>query len=280
MTESLEKNQPLPHGTNKESGGASVSGTMDWPMACAALHAGHWSTKDFRKSKAVRQVVETLGPVDGRYFAKLIQKWEPALLHDPKVREIDAWGDPIRWPGILLGTPQSFSPTTLRYLAHALWLRNEGFVQPGGMIFEIGVGYGGLAAMNAWVSRATTVLIDLDSVAQLATRQMRDLDLDKLSAIHSAADKLTDFCIISNYAFTELSCEAQEFYMSTIIQHAKRGVILSNASIFSDHIQGRSNEQMHDWFQTIGIEATIATEHQVLCPSDRVCQNSLIHWKR
>ena len=124
------------------------------------------------------------------------------------------------------------------------------------------------------------MLIDLDSVAQVATRQMRDLDFGKLAAIDSTPDPLTDFCVISNYAFTELSREAQKFYMNTIIQHAKCGVILSNASIISDHIQGRSNEQMLAWFQANGIEATLATEHAILCASDRVFQNSLIHWKR
>jgi hypothetical protein len=278
VTESLEKNQPLPSGASQENGGASVSGAMDWPMACAALNAGHWSTKDFRKSKAVRQVVETLGPVDGRYFAKLIRKWEPALLRDPKVREIDGWGDPIRWPAILLGTPQSFSPTTLRYLAQALWIKRQGYLPRHAEIVEIGVGYGGLAAMNARVSGAKTTFVDLPNVESTALRMLDDIGLGNCARLSDEKDTPPATFVISNYAFTELNGDLQEDYFHRYLKPSKHGMIISNASIFARSIEGRTNDELVAWFRAEGIPAEFEKSNEVLAPTDEMCGNAIIHW--
>jgi hypothetical protein len=112
----------------------------------------------------VRDVVETVGPVDGRFYAQKIREWGPEWLINEAVIEIDRWGNPIRWPKWLLGTSNSFSPTTLRYLATALWLKRTGYLVQKSNILEIGVGFGGLAAMNAIVSGAVTTLVDLPQV--------------------------------------------------------------------------------------------------------------------
>jgi hypothetical protein len=240
----LDIKRPLPSVECIAAVDGSISGTMDWPRACAALASGALTSKNFRRIHAVRQVVETLGPVDGRHFARWIRDSAPGYLTDKRVAAIDAWGNPIRWPAACLGTPRAFSPTTLRFLAHALWLKKEGFVKEGGTVVEIGVGFGGLAAMNAIVSNATTIMIDLPPVAKAAMLQMRELGLGNFASNDQSKATAGDVCFISNYAFTELSREMQDAYVDEFIRHADRGVILSNASVFAQHMRSRDNNQI------------------------------------
>jgi hypothetical protein len=274
----LDIKRPLPSVECIAAVDGSISGTMDWPRACAALASGALTSKNFRRIHAVRQVVETLGPVDGRHFARWIRDSAPGYLTDKRVAAIDAWGDPIRWPAACLGTPRAFSPTTLRFLAHALWLKKEGFVKEGGTVVEIGVGFGGLAAMNAIVSNATTIMIDLPPVAVAAMLQMRELGLGNFASNDQSKATAGDVCFISNYAFTELSREMQDVYADKFIRYADRGVILSNASVFADHMRSRDNNQIIELLSKHGAHAKVEKNSEILCPSDRFHGNSLMHW--
>ena len=280
ITDRLTHKRQPPTSACTEHDDASISGTMDWPRACAALADETWNSANFRRTLAVRQVVETLGPVDGRHYAKWIRDNAPECLSDKRVAAIDAWGDPIRWPGTLLGTPHATSPTTLRFLAHALWLRNEGFVKDGGTVVEIGVGFGGLAAMNAIVSNARTIMIDLPSVAQAAMLQMRELGLANFASINPNEAINRDVCFISNYAFTELSPDFQDSYAQKFIRHARRGVILSNAAVFAGHMRSRNNRQIIELLDDNGIHANEDKFSDILCQSDQHHGNSILHWKK
>lgn len=276
----LDIKRPLPSVESIPAGDGSISGTMDWPRVCAALASCAWTSKNFRKIHAVRQVVETLGPVDGGYFGKWICDNAPDYLTDQRVISIDFWGDPIRWPAACLGTPRAFSPTTLRYLAHALWLKKEGFVTEGGTVVEIGVGFGGLAAMNAIVSNATTIMIDLPPVVEAAMLQMRELGLANFASIDLSKATASDVCFISNYAFTELTREMQDAYADQFIRHADRGAMLSNAAIFAGQIDGRNNDEIIDLLRTMNIHSEKDYHASVLCPADNYCKVCLIRWNK
>lgn len=274
----LDIKRPLPSVECIAADDGSISGTMDWPRACAALASGAWTSKNFRRIHAVRQVVETLGPADGRHFGRWIRNNTQGYLTDKRVAAIDAWGDPICWPAACLGSPRAFSPTTLRFLAHALWLKKEGFVKEGGTVIEIGVGFGGLAAMNAIVSNATTIMIDLPPVAQAAMLQLNELGLGKFASIDHAKAAAGDVCFISNYAFTELSRDMQDTYADKFIRHADRGVILSNAAVFAGHMQSRDNAQIVELLVKHGIVAKEDKISNILCPSDRQHGNVIVGW--
>jgi hypothetical protein len=159
-----------------------------------------------------------------------------------------------------------------------LWLKKEGFVKEGGTVVEIGVGFGGLAAMNAIVSNATTIMIDLPPVAVAAMLQMRELGLGNFASNDQSKATAGDVCFISNYAFTELSREMQDAYVDEFIRHADRGVILSNASVFADHMRSRDNNQIIELLSKHGAHAKVEKNSEILCPSDRFHGNSLMHW--
>jgi hypothetical protein len=250
---------------------------MPWVRAAEIQTLDGGPYPRFRRLKAVCDVVETVSPVDGRSYAQKTQAWDPHLLDDSTVRNIDSWGDPLRWPAALLGTRRPFSPTTLRYLATAVWLKQNGFVHQGGRIVEVGVGFGGLAAMNATVSRAKTTFVDLAQVERLARLMMTQVGLtDFCDSDGDPADG--DYCFISNYAFTELSAAIQDVYLEKWIRRAARGIIVSNAGIFSKSIGGRSDNDLVGLLETVGIKARIDSSSDLFTPADRLCGVTLIHW--
>ena len=262
-----------------ETDGSSISSSLPWPVAAEAFATGARTSAGFRRLKAVCDVVETVGPVDGRFYAGRIGSWDASVLDDPKIAEIDAWGTPIRWPGALLGLPRAFSPTTLRYLTTALWLKREGYVKPGGTVIEVGVGFGGLAAMNALVSGASTRMVDLPQVEAAARRMMEECGLGGFCVADDASFDPADCCLVSNYAFTELTREIQDGYLEKHLKRAGRGVIVSNAGVFAATIGGRSDDELLEMLRDAGLPAGIDRTAELLGPADHFCKVAILHWK-
>ena len=270
---------PNPHpGLGQTPGSAgSVSGTHPWPKLCESYANGTVSSKNFRRILATREIVETLGPVDGRFFAAYSRLAERDCFSDPIFKKINEWGDPVMWPGILLGTPSACSPTALRYLAHSIWLAAEGIVREGGNVVELGVGYGGLAAMNHWRSGTVTHLVDLPGVVDAALKMLASIHMES-AAIAGDSNLPEDFCFVSNYAFTELSSDLQDGYFDTYLARAPRGVIISNANVFAREIGGRTDADLLKWFRNNGLDARVDKTCPILGPADRSCEVSIIRW--
>lgn len=236
----------------------------------------------FRRLKAVMQVVETLGPSEGRHHARRIRNagmrhW----LHDERFRTVASWGNPPTWPGLLLGTPRAFAPTSLRYLSQALWLVQRGLVRSGSSLVEIGVGYGGLAAINAVVSEARTLLVDLPDVEHAAANALNELGLAesaRTSTPHAKDDGGSFDCFVSNYAFTELRSDLQQQFIQNYAVRSRHGMIVSNANVFASRIGGMDNEAILSALRRHGIEASLSGADDVLSPMDRAFGTVLIAW--
>jgi hypothetical protein len=272
--------EEIPTEEKQMSSAGSVSGAMDWPQACAALADGHITSALFRRLRAVMEVVETLGPCDGRHHVRHIRATgHSEWLERPEVLALASWGHPLLWPRALLGTAHAMAPTSLRYLSHALWLRDEGIVGENSHVAEIGVGYGGLAAMNALVSQAHTTLVDLPDVERAAMMMLLENRLNHSATPASTAGIRTGFdCVISNYAFTELSTALQDRMLDSFISSSRHGMILSNARVFSRSIGGRSDQEILIALADHGIHARCHADHPLLSPSDRAYGNALIIW--
>lgn len=267
----------IPAGEATVADRSSISQETPWVAACSAFAEKRIASTDFRRNSAIREIVETVGPVDGRFYAACARAWGTDWLTDPAIARIDDWGNPLRWPGQLLGTARAFSPTTLRYLATALWLRKNGYVANGSQILEIGVGFGGLAATNAIVSGTTTSLVDLPPVENAALRMLGELGLAGFGKAGAEVHPQPDL-VISNYAFTELNASVQQDYLDRYLRHARRGVIVSNSAVFAGSIHGRSDEDLIAWLNAAGIPAKLARTNDLLGPSDHICAVTLIHW--
>lgn len=257
---------------------SSISEKTPWVLMCSAFAEGGVSSRNFRRTSAIRDIVETVGAIEGRFYARRIGEWGSHWLTDPRIEEIDGWGDPIRWPGLLLGAPHAFSPTTLRYLATALWLKRNGYLTSGARVTEIGVGFGGLAAMNALVSQAYTTLVDLPQVEQAALKMLDENNLAGWASPAKVPDDTTIDLVVSNYAFTELNSTIQEDYLHKYLKRSTRGVIVSNSSVFAKSIQGRSDEELVSWLRSAGIDAKLDLTNEILGPGDHLNGVTLIHW--
>ena len=268
----------IPEAAGSDMQSSSISAGMPWADICAAFADGKIEHRNFRRTSAVRDIVETVGPVDGRFYARRIHAWGSEWLTHETITRLDTWGDPIRWPGFLLGTHRAFSPTTLRYLATALWLKRSGYLQAGAEIVEIGVGFGGLAAMNALVSGAITTLVDLPQVEHTALRMLHETGLGGHGRLSLERDQASIPLVISNYAFTELSAASQESYFDRYLKSATHGLIISNAAHFASTIRGRSDDMLVAWLREAGLPAKLEYRNDLLGPGDHLCGVSMIHW--
>lgn len=253
---------------------SSISASMDWPKACAAYAGGVWEARKFRRRSPVMQVVETLGLTDGRHFATYILDKYPGLATHEQILLNSRWGDPLEAPGQFTGWPWRCSPTSLRYLAHAVWLKSSGLVPHGGKIVEVGGGFGGLAAMNAVVSAAQTHIVDLTPVVACALKMMKEIRLGS-HALHTPP--CGGYTFVSNYAFTELSPEVQDACFEQWIRPSRSGMLISNASHFH---QQTGNQQITERLLACDMEASCMYDHPLLGPSDQACGNALITWQR
>lgn len=261
------------------TGNSSVSGDRPWIDFCAAFANGSIGSQNFRRHRAVRDIVETACPTEARHYVKLIHMLGGEFLADRQVLDIDGWGDPIRCPRLVLGASRSFSPTTLRYLATALWLRQMGKLNQGDKIVEIGVGFGGLPAMNMIVSGSPTVLVDLPEVEAAASRMLAETGLYPNAETSSNTSGVGAVpLVISNYAFTELSSALQDQLLEKYLRHAQHGLIVSNAAVFASGIKGRSDDDLVRWLRDAGIPATAENDNELLTPIDKLCRVRLIHW--
>ena len=271
--------RPQPSAALKSGGVASsISSELPWADVCGSFANGGLASDGFRRCSAVRDIVETVGPVDGRFYAGRIRDWGPEWLTNPVIARIDTWGGPIRWPGWLLGTPRAFSPTTLRYLATALWLKRNGYLSEGSEVIEIGVGFGGLAAMNAAISGAVTTVVDLPQVEMSALRMLNETGLGRHGRLSGEWNGSSVPLVISNYAVTELNATIQEHYFETYLKHAAHGIIISNSGVFASTIGGRTDDELIARFRAGGLDAGMETANDLLGPCDYLCGVGMIRW--
>jgi hypothetical protein len=256
----------------------SVSGGHDWVALASRVVANQWPDSSIRRHPAVFDIVETVGPTDGRHYARFLQREAPQLLAGEAFQQVDCWGRPMRWPGWCLGTRQAFSPTSLRYLATACWLAQRGLLADRQPIVEIGVGFGGLAACNHLVSDSTTTLVDLPAVEKLAAKMVRATRSVDFPCASDTSSSPENFCLISNYAFTELSSEWQDRYLDQWVRHASSGLIVSNAEVFAAGIGGRDDSELIRRLRDFGLNPERVTEDPLLAPTDHHYGVSLIYW--
>lgn len=148
-----------------------------------------------------------------------------------KCAPLNTLGKPPKYSYASIGR---FSPTVLRYLKvfsdlEALFGPLQGF-----RCVEIGVGFGGQAAVLNILGDVTEVqLYDLSPVLALARKFLakasvsagtRFLDGARVPQAHQAD------LLISNYAFSELTRELQLKYLDKVVLNAPRGYITWNSN--------------------------------------------------
>lgn len=185
----------------------------------------------FRSNAAYLEILDHVSYRSGRDYLDLLESHGFSLddLSDLQLQGFSEVGSPLTYP-YGAGNTQ-VSPTLLRYLKVSKDLKVLFGDLDGRAISEIGVGYGGQAAVLAKVLRNPVLqLFDLPEVLRLAGKF--------LSAVGVNADwqgvdgrkpvGLATDLVISNYAFSELNREIQESYLREVLLKSPMGYVTWN----------------------------------------------------
>lgn len=190
--------------------------------------------KDFKRHPDYTPILEHVSFSQGLgYLEEINQNFPYLLKYINRFATNDTLGNPYIYYYGELGI--SISPTTLRYIKVLGDLMNLFGCLNGIDIVEIGVGYGGQCKIiYDWAKPKSYTLIDLSESLVLSGKYLKrqylkqqDLDTIILRNADDPSEIHYDLCI-SNYAFTEIGRNYQNFYAEKIIKNSNKGYITCN----------------------------------------------------
>jgi len=211
-----------------------------YPTLCGSAAKNGDVFRNFRSSKVMVEALDHVSIDQGKLYLEEILKygtWSQDFTH--VINKIDTLGKPRKFRFAPYGI---FSPTLLRYLKVYLDLnKNFGLLQNLN-ITEIGIGFGGQASLILLLDKPKSyTFYDIPPVLQLAAKFISDLGiLGNLNFIDGRNPTgATPDLVFSNYAFSELSLEVQNYYLDRVILNSQRGYITWN-SLSADRLGGHS----------------------------------------
>ena len=120
----------------------------------------------------------------------------------------------------------------MRYIAVVVDLQKKVDFKKIKTIAEIGIGYGGLAAILSQIyPQLEFHFYDIPKVQELTKRYLQKIKLpinSRNKDIYNLQESEYDL-VISNYAFSELPKEVQSKYLALIISKARNGYMIMNS---------------------------------------------------
>lgn len=178
----------------------------------------------------------------------LIQIWNEFQLDTPTVIEYCSKNDKVGNPVLYeYGTELKCSPTSIRYIYHALLILKH--IKSLGLesadIVEVGCGYGGLCLAIDHYARQMNVkiksytLIDLNEAIALQAKYLSHHSLQYPCTFLSANNygqevNGTENFLISNYCFSEIHSSHQKNYLSTLFPKCSHGFLVWNGIPYYD----------------------------------------------
>lgn len=195
---------------------------------------------EFKSDSAYQGILEHVSHELGVRYLGLIEKEYPSLVQNALdyISINDTYGSPKKYTFTLTnGFRLQCSPTSLRYVYHALVILDAYKKSGSKNIVEVGCGYGGLClAINYFsklvdVSIGTYNLVDMPEVCTLIKNYL---------ALHSTVSTLkfhscetyganvfnTDLFFISNYCYTEIDLAKNKMYTSMLLPKAQHGFLI------------------------------------------------------
>ena len=202
----------------------------DYSSFCSTAAKDKKVFGEFRTYKEIIDVLDHVTLETAHEYLKEIKKlskWNEGFGHT--LNHMDSIGEPFTYKF----KNGEFSPTSLRYLKTYLEIKNLFSNLEGYEIAEIGVGFGGQAAIFQMLSKPKSyTLYDLRSTLDLAKAFLIHLKIEDDCYYYDGTNpelgtNVPDL-IISNYAFSELRREVQDKYLDNIILKARMGYITWN----------------------------------------------------
>jgi hypothetical protein len=213
--------------TRSSANRTSISDVPQYTEICAAAASNPKILSVFKKCFEYRLVLEHVTRSQAIQYLEFIKHDQDVLSTITKVSKVEI-GSPITYPFEGLG---KLSPTQIRYGKILKDICNLFVDLHNFDIVEVGIGNGGLAAQIANQFELNSYrLVDLSEVLDLTRQTLRPFlelttfEFIKPSEVSANATEL----FVSNYAFSELHKEVQDFYFENYIVHAKSGFMLYN----------------------------------------------------
>lgn len=207
---------------------SSLSDNDAYPAFCEQAAIDDDIFVNFRNAPGYSEILEHVSYGLGKRYLRTLRHDAALLAAAREICASDNLGSPrcYHYPHVGMA-----SPTTLRYLKVTKDLGDYFGSLTGMNIVEIGVGYGGQCrVLSSHYRPASYSLVDLPPVLKLTERYLTEMSVDaptRFISAHDAPETESDL-VISNYAFSELRREAQEMYMSRIVDKARRGYMTFN----------------------------------------------------
>ena len=192
---------------------------------------------DFKSNAQYRQILEHVSRKYGRKYWEVIQNHKTLNSRMLTFLGTD-FCSPFRYTYRGLGRVSS---TNLRYMKiscdlESLFGSSENFD-----IVELGIGYGGqIASINEMNGFRSYLPVDLPLVLDLFHKYIRNFYPEILRKVKEDTDNID--LLISNYAFSELSRDVQNKYLSDYVLRSKRGYVIFN-KIIDDKFDSMTSEE-------------------------------------
>jgi putative sugar O-methyltransferase len=166
--------------------------------------------------------------------------------------DLDSLGSPKRYQ---YEDINSISPSSLRYIKVASDIKNifkDKINFNNARIIEIGCGYGGQCfVLNQLFNIEHYYIVDIPEAQKLANKYLQKLNIKNYTIVPiENLSNITDEydLVISNYAYSELDKNFQDYYYDHIIKKSKHGYLTFNfiSSLFN--IDSYSKEEIIDKF--------------------------------
>jgi putative sugar O-methyltransferase len=230
--------------TFNETQGKSDSQVTFYEQQLGQLLKSKKRLGDFRRKYDYREILEHVTYTQGKSYLEQIRKHSPQdyieLINRNK--ENDLFGNPYEYQYLGVGR---VSPTTLRYISTAIDIFKTISLNEESVIAEIGVGYGGQAAiLERMYGIRNYSAFDLPPVIQLSNVYLNSVNSKlKFTSSGLSSDKNSTWdAVISNYAFSELHRDLQLSYIEYVIAKSKSGYMIMNSG--RSNITGRSEGKL------------------------------------
>jgi hypothetical protein len=195
---------------------------------------------NFKSNPAYNHILEHVSPQYGYHYLAILR--QGFYIPDSLIKMFGTLNDAIGNPNKhMYDNDISISPTSLRYICHALLILSH--VKESGKqdvkFVEIGCGYGGLTCALSFFASFMGITIkefhhiDLDSPLALQQKYLEKFTLDTPVFFHKASQFGADlqgdsYFLISNYCFSEIEHEFQLRYLENLFPKCVHGFLAWN----------------------------------------------------
>lgn len=207
----------------------SISDTNEYKNICSLAAKNEEVFNKFKRETSYNAILEHVTEVLGKdYFKNIVENFPEYKSYIDSFKLNDKYGSPR-----IFNCPDFgyVSPTTLRYIKVLSDLKTLFGDLTDKKIIEIGVGYGGQCfILQQYFNPKEYFLLDMKEALALTDKYLNKLNakytilnIEDLNSLDQEFD-----LVISNYAYSELCVELQDFYYEKIIKKSKHGYFTLN----------------------------------------------------